>query len=515
MPNKVTAGFVKARAVLKTVACDPAGFAFVPAICLAVVWFGGELALVIIAIVLPVIILLTRQKRRETAVPSFRAARTGSMLSDAFRDAVDQNFDIACDSGLKSAVFIVQLDEADDLIRRHGQSGADHIMETINHRIAQILRDRDAIGQTGPFEISICLDPVRQLDLEKCIQMAARLQTAVEKPIALDGLTVHTTGSVGFCQHSQVSATAGKSWREAATVALNEARHHGPGSMRAYSDDMRNRFQSQSHMREEIANALESDQILPWFQPQISTDTGLVTGFEALARWEHPTRGLIPPSAFLPAIEQTGMLEALGDHMMSEALKALKAWDEAGAHVPQVGVNFAGPELNNPRLVDKVAWELDRFDLSPSRLVVEVLETVVTNTPDDTVTRNINRLGQLGCKIDLDDFGTGHASIASIRRFSVSRIKIDRSFVTKADRDPQQQRLISAILTMAERLGVETIAEGVETSGEHALLAQLGCNHVQGFGIGKPMPFEQTLTWIENHTSKLQDAPQILTKRRG
>ena len=145
---------------------------------------------------------------------------------------------------------------------------------------------------------------------------------------------------------------------------------------------------------------------------------------------------------------------------------------------------------------------------------VEVLETVVTAAPDDVVCRNLGGLGKLGCRIDLDDFGTGNASIAAIRRFSVSRIKIDRSFVMKSDRDPEQQRMISAILTMAERLQVETLAEGVETVGEHALLAQLGCDHVQGFGICRPIPFEQTLAWIRTHNAKLADTPAI-SGRRG
>ena len=198
---------------------------------------------------------------------------------------------------------------------------------------------------------------------------------------------------------------------------------------------------------------------------------------------------------------------------MYHSFAALKAWDNSGTEVPQIGVNFAGGELANPRLIDKITWELDRFDLSPNRLAVEVLETVVASTPDDVITRNINALGKLGCRIDLDDFGTGNASIASIRRFSVSRIKIDRSFVMKADRDPDQQRMIGAILTMAERLGVETLAEGVETVGEHVLLAQLACDHVQGFGIARPMPFEQTLDWIARHNAKLQDVPRIMDGR--
>jgi EAL domain-containing protein (putative c-di-GMP-specific phosphodiesterase class I) len=195
--------------------------------------------------------------------------------------------------------------------------------------------------------------------------------------------------------------------------------------------------------------------------------------------------------------------------MLFHALTALKAWDTAGCHVPRVAVNFATEDLRNPGLVDKIRWELDRFDLTPDRLAVEILETVVATGADDTVTRNILGLGELGCRIDLDDFGTGHAAIGAIRRFNITRIKIDRSFVIKADRDPEQQKLISAILTMADRLDLETLAEGVETIGEHALLAQLGCDHVQGFGIGKPMPFEQTLDWVAAHEAKILTPPRI------
>ena len=154
-------------------------------------------------------------------------------------------------------------------------------------------------------------------------------------------------------------------------------------------------------------------------------------------------------------------------------------------------------------------WELDRFDLTPDRLSVEILETVVSSSPSDSITRNIRALSEMGCHIDLDDFGTGNASIAAIKRFQVSRIKIDRSFVMKSDRDPDQQRMVGAILTMAERLNVDTLAEGVETVGEHALLSQLGCGHVQGFGIARPMPFDKTIEWIHSHEAKLADTPEV------
>jgi EAL domain-containing protein (putative c-di-GMP-specific phosphodiesterase class I) len=174
-----------------------------------------------------------------------------------------------------------------------------------------------------------------------------------------------------------------------------------------------------------------------------------------------------------------------------------------------VSINLSAEELRNPRLADKIKWELDRFDLNPNRLCIEVLETVVSATDNDVVVANIAALSRLGCGIDLDDFGTGHASITSIRRFAVRRLKIDRSFITRLDEDRSQQRMVAAILSMAERLELATIAEGVETAAEHAMLAQLGCNDVQGFGIARPMPIEDTQVWIQTHRRKIGNLPQI------
>ena len=204
-----------------------------------------------------------------------------------------------------------------------------------------------------------------------------------------------------------------------------------------------------------------------------------------------------------------GLFERLGEVMLFKSLSALRDWDRAGLDVPNISVNLSGDELRNPKLYDKIRWELDRFDLAPERLTLEILENVVADAADDIATRNIAALSALGCQIDLDDFGTGHASITNIRRFDVHRIKIDRSFITHVDTDRDQQNMVAAILTMAERLNVETVGEGVETPGEHAMLAQLGCDHVQGYSIGKPMPFEATASWIEAHQQNLPQAPSL------
>lgn len=263
---------------------------------------------------------------------------------------------------------------------------------------------------------------------------------------------------------------------------------------------------------DEVKRALQEGEIVPWFQPQISTNDGTITGFEALARWQHPTQGLISPAIFLPVIDRSGLSKSLSETILAQSLEALAKWRKLGHCVPFVAVNLSHAELENPALIDKIRWQLDRFDLPASALCIEILESVIVTEKSKMVERNINELINLGCRIDLDDFGTGQASLSILQKFTVHRLKIDRSFVAGVDQKPNQQRLVSAILSMAEHLGLEALAEGVETKGEHARCALLGCDHVQGFGIGRPMPFDDTLAWIDEHLNELQET-NLLSKK--
>lgn len=493
----------------------PPALAFVPAISLAAYWFGGEGALLVMAALVPAAYLLSGGFGTAVGHLSSRDTNKNGLLARArMITKCEAVFEHATESGLSSCVHVIEIEGFADLTDRFGPAAGDTIIQRMGDRITSVMRDGDFIGQLGDARFAICTSPVRQLSLELCIQLAGRLQAAAEEPFSIDGTVIYTDVCIGFCQSSRSPKNQASTWLEAACIALRSAQAHGASSIRAYSDQMHQERKTRRALHEDVVAALDSGEISPWFQPQLCTDTGSITGFEALARWKHPVRGVISPAEFLPAIEAADLLERLAEVMMYHSFRALKQWDTAGVSVPQVGVNFTGSDLSNPRLLEKIEWDLDRFELTPDRLAIEVLETVVASAPDDRITGNINALGELGCRIDLDDFGTGNASIASIRRFSVSRTKIDRSFVMKADRDPEQQRMISAILTMAERLQVETLAEGVETVGEHVLLAQLGCHHVQGFGIARPMPFDQTLDWITEHNAKLQDVPQIMQSRR-
>lgn len=493
----------------------------IPALALCAFWLGGETALLAVACSVPILagaMAVLGDPLRSDRDTRHSAAHV--IGPDMFNRLVQVELDVCRTEGRKTAVVMLQLDDIEDVAERHGQAAVDQVMTQSATRIRASLRKDDILGALDWNGFAICLSPQPSLDLEVCLQLAGRLAAALEEPFAIDGMNVYTSASIGFCQlgRETVRDTIGKEAASAGTpdpvincarVALETALSVAPSAIRAYAPDMKSKRLTSLRSNKNVVDALENGEIVPWFQPQISTDTGQITGFECLARWIDPQRGAISPADFLPELEAASKMGRLLEVILYHALTAIKAWDQVGLDIQQVGVNFSTAELSDPGLVDQIAWELDRFEVSPDRLAVEILETVVAQGPDDIITRNIRGLSDLGCRIDLDDFGTGHASLASIRRFGVGRIKIDRSFVMKSDRDPEQQRMIRAILTMAERLDLETLAEGVETVGEHALLAQLGCTHVQGFGIGRPMPFDQTMNWIRAHNDKLQAPPRI------
>lgn len=489
------------------VAYGPAFLAFVPATSLGAFWLGGERALVAVALGLPLMIAGIGAMAPN---PADRKRQQGGLLpNDQFETVLAEVLWDSRRKGETSACFAVILDDYMQMLDLHGQAAANHVAQQFCLRIMSMIRSSDTANRIDGNKMMVVLHPTQQLDLETCIQMSGRIQSAVEDPIMLNGTGVYMSCSIGFCLSSNVPDGTATDWCNAANNALQEAQQNGPSTIRAFSSETRRRAQVRTNLRKEFDAALESGEIRPWFQPQISTDTGRVSGFEALARWEHPAKGVLGPNIFLPFAEQAELMGKLGQAMRHHAFCAMREWDRAGLTVPRIGINFSSDELRDPGLIDRLKWELDQCDLTPDRLAVEVLETVFSRGPDDVITRNVTGLAAMGCCIDLDDFGTGHASIASIKRFNVSRIKIDRSFVTKADQDPSQQQLASAILTMAERLNLETLAEGVETPGEHALMAQLGCDHVQGFGIGKPMPFEKTEDWITSHRDKIDGMPKI------
>lgn len=510
MKMSIGTGFARVRSFLRRGLQGPQSLAFLPAIVLAAFWIGGEPFLIFTALGAPFLYLLASgpSGRAAEEEPAKQASDVVDMA--AARSLAQNALDRAKAANLATACMLVELDGLDDSAQMAGDGTVDTLRELALSRLRNTLRRDDIALRMGDRRFLLLLGPSLRLDLEALLQLASRLQNAVEEPAAVENSMRYMSASIGFCAGVRLPATAtGAQMLEAAQVALSEAVANGPSAIRAWSEHMRMAHSEQKTLRSEVDRALASGQIQPWFQPQVCTSTGRISGVEALARWIHPTRGIVPPGQFLRVLEDSGRMERLSEVILQHSLTALRSWDSAGLDIPRVSVNFSDPELRDPRLVERIQWELDRFGLTPQRLGIEVLETVIAGSPEGVVARNIVELGKLGCHIDLDDFGTGHASITSLRRFKVHRLKIDRSFVTRIDRDEEQHRMLAAVLGMADRLGLETLAEGVESVGEHALLAQLGCDHVQGFGIARPMPADQLVGWANQHANRIAEAQKL------
>ncbi len=462
---------------------------------------GGGIGLYSVAIGFPLVLAV--------ALPSQAAWHgwavdpvSGLVQREGVVDALDRALRLANRRTRLTGALVLEIDKFRAVEVRHDRPQIERLLYIIGERLVRTLRDGDVAARLEGATFAAALSPVLRLDLEAAIQLASRIQQVIAEPISLDGTNVHLTASVGFSLADRMGAPTAARLLQTATTALIEAQRSGPGAIRSYSDAMNTRVLVRHELCDDVAHALDRGEIRAFFQPQVSTRTGAITGFETLARWMHPKRGLIPPVEFLPALAQCGLMGRLGEIMVQEALTAMRRWDDAGLAVPRVAVNFSKEELGDPRLVERIRWELDRFDLTGDRLGIEVLETVVATAGDDQILRNLAGLSAIGCSLDLDDFGTGHASITTIRRFSIERIKIDRSFVTRIDADPEQQKMVAAILTMAENLGLDTLAEGVETSAERAMLASLGCGHIQGFGVARPMAGPETDTWIAAYLAR-------------
>lgn len=489
------------QTLLKSFLNGPQIAVFAPAIALGAFWFGGEAALLTAALLTPGLLIL-----------SSRGASADTMQKSPLQDALAHLGRLQSDcagSGRKSACFVLALDDPEELTTRHGVASVDRILQDVQTRISTVLRGADRTFRIADNRFAVALAPSTRCTLETGISLSGRLQAAIEAPYHLEGATLYLSTSCGFCLTTKSPEATGTSILEAAQIALEEARGQGGGAIRAFTEAMKNRSLSRNRIADEVQEALENGQIRAWFQPQVSTDTGDVTGFETLVRWEHPERGPLPPTDFLPVIENAGLMPRLTDVMLQETLHGLTTWDRADQTVRQVSVNLAQSELADPQLPDRIRWTLDRFDIPATRLGIEVLEDVVSHNANDVVTRSLADLSKMGCPIDLDDFGTGQTSITSIRRLSISRLKIDRSFITRLNEDQEQQRMVEAILTMAERLDLETVAEGVETVGEYSRVSLLGCTHIQGFAIARPMPLEDTIPWIKRYRAKLAQTPRI------
>lgn len=404
------------------------------------------------------------------------------------------------------SVLILRLENTDMLAGALNKTALSHLLVQLSMSLGRAVRPYDPVQVLAPGLFAFVL---RDRSDREALQVARRLQQQGQSPVPLAGQTI-TPVMTGVLVHAESPDLPDiPALLDNARRRMEMVDDRSLGQLTLFPHDPR---LAGPELVATVSDAVAANQIEAWFQPQISCHTGRITGFEALARWNHPQRGLLPPGAFMPHMSES-------DHnnltlcMLAQSMAALKSWDDGGFDVPTVSINISNCELSDPGFADCLLWELDRHDIAPRRLVVEVLESVGPITSSAETRANLRKLAEAGCQIDLDDFGTGYASLDAIRQFGINRIKIDRSFVTACDIDPNQQRMILAILALAERLNIATLAEGVETREEYSFLAQMGCDEVQGYAISRPIPLAQSFEFLSRHKTTAENLPTIA--RRG
>lgn len=467
--------------VMRAALRHPLAMVALPIAMLLVSRLGGEPGLIVAAILVPVAVGAIHF-RREGEWHEGLGALPGAHAFEAYLDKM-----LRPEPRARTGCLLIRPDRAAAL----AGDRYDRLLRLLAAQLRPALRDDDVIARIDRDTLAVALSPGARLTLESIIQTALRLQRRLDMPVDPGAGLVRVETRIGLAL-SAANDTA-TTLAERARAALDAA---GPGAIRCASGNAPSCDELAVDLARDLPGTFAENRIEAFFQPQFCTETGALSGVEALARWHHPHHGLLGPGQFLKTIAAADMTGALTDAMVSHALSALCDWNRIGLVVPRVSVNFSLDDLSDPTLVERIAWMLDAAEIAPERLGIEVLESVVSLEGDEAVSETLWRLRELGCLIDLDDFGTGNTSIANIRRFAVQRLKIDRSFVRRIDRDADQRGMVAAILTMAEQLKIDTLAEGVETPEEHAILSQLGCRHVQGFGIGRPMPRDRLPSWL-------------------
>jgi diguanylate cyclase (GGDEF)-like protein len=382
------------------------------------------------------------------------------------------------------AVLFVDLDDFKDVNDTLGHAAGDQLLRVVAGRLSDTIRPGDLVARLGGDEFAILLDGLP--DLDHALAVAQRVVTALAEPVQIGSSTVHVGASVGLAMRHEHSTFDGL-LREA-DVAMYAAKGKGKNRVECYDAGLDDLALARVALKTELGGAVDRGELILDYQAMVDLDTGLLLGMEALVRWQHPTRGLLPPSAFIALAEETGDIIGIGAFVLDTAAHQVQRWQRRyGLPKLWVSVNVSVCELDEPGYADEVRNALHRARLDPASLVLEVTETILAD-PKGGAAAALGALRRSGVRVALDDFGTGYSSIGYLRQLPVDILKIDRSFLTGTYAGGPANALLEAIVAMARSLGLVVIPEGIEELDQLSRLRAMGCHIGQGFLLSRPVP---------------------------
>jgi len=419
------------------------------------------------------------------------------------RRFLDQQLSLS--GGGSLTLLHIDLDRFKDINDTLGHAAGDEVLK----HAATVLRDHipaeDFIARIGGDEFVLLSR--REPGTADFTALATRLVTAISEPMTIEGHDCRIGASVGIATRNEPGESA-EQLLVSADIALYEAKRRGRNRVESFNDELRLRTVEIKRLSDDILRGLERREFRPFFQPQFDAQTLEIIGVEALARWEHPTRGFIAPDTFLPVAETLNVVARIDETILEQALFQAMRWQAQGLDIPRVSVNVSCQRLRDETLVEK----LRGMNIRPGTLTFELLESISFDGADDALKRSIEEIKALGIDIEIDDFGTGHASIVSLLELSPKRLKIDRRLILPLIESRAQQSLVGSIIDIGRVRGIEIVAEGVETIAHAELLRALGCHALQGYAFARPMAadaflaFARAREWMPEKSERISRA---------
>lgn len=399
------------------------------------------------------------------------------------------------------AILHIDLDKFKSINDAQGHDAGDFVLRHCAAILRNAVNTPQSVARVGGDEFIVLVRMVAGSDI--ATQLSRKLINQLSQPVLFRDRQCNFGASIGIATFAPHGPDTISDTLTGADIALNEAKLAGRGNMRVFETAMRDDAVRLIQMAQQIRLGILANQFTPYYQPQINSLTGEVIGFEALIRWEHPEEGLIPAFDFLTAAERAGLMDQLDQIVMDRACFAAAQIAKLGGVIPTVSINMSMAQLRDSETATRLLEYTLTYGIKPENLRIELLESTLLDERSSVIVENVHRLIAHGFAVELDDFGTGHAAIATLRKFAVYRIKIDRSLVKDIHLDPELRVITGAIISLAAQLGVKVLAEGIETSDEQDAIHALGCHCAQGYLHARPMPLADLKKWISDHHAKI------------
>jgi len=399
---------------------------------------------------------------------------------------LEQAIAAAARHGDMLAFMFIDLDRFKVINDSLGHFVGDRLLKQISARLAGTVRESDTVARLGGDEFAVVLEGVKRV--EDAIFVVQKILASLARPHDMDGMSLNATCSIGLSFYPHDCQDAETLMRNADT-AMYHAKEDGRNCYRMFSVDMNERMVERLNLENDLRRAIENDEFVLHYQPQVRISDGTISAVEALIRWQHPQHGLISPTRFIPIAEESGLIIPIGRWVLRGACEQLRAWEILGIAVPRVAVNVSAVQVK-PGLIKDITEAVNASGIAANRIELEITESLMMSQAEDT-TALLKEIGTLGISLTIDDFGTGYSSLSMLKRLPVDSLKIDQSFIRHIVSDAEDAAIVNAIIAMAHTFDLRVVAEGVETEAQLAKLVSMNCDEMQGYLVTQPVSAEE------------------------